>query len=197
MLVKLLAVAQRRRGGFSLRVRPAFITKEHPLAWIGGPFNAVSVYGHALGHTMYYGRGAGGSPTASAVVADILSLALGSYQPLFNSLGTWPDKAKKAEQLPVEEVKSRYYIRSMVQDHPGMISRISTILAKHGISISSVLQKEPPEDLPEDSGVPVVITVHNCKEGWMSKAIAEINGLEGVTTPSVCLNIIDEHPEVF
>ena len=194
-VVKLLAVAQRRRNGLSLRVRPAFITEDHPLAWIGGPFNAVSVYGHAVGHTMYYGRGAGGSPTASAVVADILSLAVGSYQPLFNFLGTWPDKAKEAEQLPVEEVKSRYYIRNMVEDHPGMISRISTVLAKHNISISSVLQKEPQEGLPEPAGIPVVITVHNCKEGRMRQAITEINALEGMISPSICLNIIDEHLE--
>lgn len=194
-VVKLLAVAQRRSGGLSLRVRPAFITKDHPLAWIGGSFNAVSVYGHAVGHTMYYGRGAGGSPTASAVVADILSLAVGSYQPLFNTLGNWPDRAEEAKQLPVEEVKSRYYIRTMVQDHPGMISQISTILAKYDISISSVLQKEAPEDLPENAGVPVVITVHNCKEGKVKEAIAEIDSLSGVIIPSVCLNIIDEHPE--
>ena len=77
-VIKLLAIAQRRPDGLSLRVRPAFISKEHPLAWVSGPFNAVSVYGHATGHTMYYGRGAGGMPTASAVVADLTSVAIGT-----------------------------------------------------------------------------------------------------------------------
>ena len=194
-VVKLLAVAQRRSGGISLRVRPAFISSEHPLAWVGGPFNAVSVYGHAVGHTMYYGRGAGGSPTASAVVADILSLAVGSYQPVFNSLTQWPDRAEPARQLPVEEVTSRYYLRLIVKDNPGMISRIAAVLAKHAISISSVLQKEAPEGDQDESRVPVVITVHSCKEGMLNQAIREIDALEGVMEKSVVLNIIDEHPE--
>ena len=92
-VVKLLAIAQRFEGGLSLRVRPSFITREHPLAWVSGPFNAVSVYGHAVGHTMYYGRGAGGTPTASAIIADIVSIALGSAPRAFHDLHIWPDRA--------------------------------------------------------------------------------------------------------
>lgn len=196
-VVKLLAVAQRRGDGYSLRVRPAFITNEHPLAWISGSFNAVSVYGNAVGHTMYYGRGAGGSPTASAIIADILALAVGSYQPIFQNLGIWPDKVEPGIQLPVEEIMSRYYIRTMVEDNPGMVSAISAVLSKYEISISSVLQKEAPEEEGACACVPVVITTHSCKEGDVMKAITEINGLEGINQPAVVLNIVEEHPEKF
>ncbi len=106
-IVKLLAVAQRTEGGISLRVRPAFIGTDHPLAWISGPFNAVSVYGHAVGHTMYYGRGAGGRPTASAVVADILSVALGSVPAAFTSLPIWPDQTQQTSPLPPDDIARR------------------------------------------------------------------------------------------
>ena len=194
-VVKLLAVAQGSEKGLSLRVRPAFISEEHPLAWISGPFNAVSIYGNSVGHTMYYGRGAGGSPTGSAVVSDIISVALGTFPLQFEKLGIWPDRQEAAVQLPVEEIKSRYYIRTMIQDSPGMFAKLAAVLAESGISISSALQKEPPEDLPSTDGVPVVVTTHTTSEGLVKKALERIDGLEGVTGKSVCINIIDEHPE--
>ncbi|MBI9101183.1 MAG: homoserine dehydrogenase [Spirochaetales bacterium] len=194
-VVKLLAVAQRKENGLSLRVRPAFISEEHPLAWISGPFNAVSVYGHAVGHTMYYGRGAGGSPTGSAVVSDILSVALGIFPIQFKSLGIWPDQCEKAVQLPVEEIKSRYYIRTMIQDSPGMFAKLATVLSESGISISSALQKELPEDHKDTGGVPVVVTTHATTEGLVMKALENIDAMAGVTQKSICINIIDEHSE--
>lgn len=194
-VVKLLAVAQRRSKGLSLRVRPAFITEEHPLAWIRGPFNAVSIYGSSVGHTMYYGRGAGGAPTASAVMADIISIATGAYQVQFEMLSAYPSRATKVELLPVEEIRSRYYLRTMVQDHPGVIAQIASILSEEEISIASMLQKEVEDYDSSDNGVPVVITVHSCMEGMMRRAIARINAMDGVLAPLVCLNIVDEHPE--
>ncbi len=192
-IVKLLAIAQRTEKGLSLRVRPSFITREHPLAWVSGPFNAVSVYGHAVGHTMYYGRGAGGSPTASAIVSDIVSLALGTAQSSFHQLRIWPDRTIEALQLPTDQIESRYYIRVMVEDVPGVFAKLATVLGNHSISISSVLQKEPGEDEPE--GVPVVITTHRATEGNVLEALGEIDQLSVVKRPSVCISIIDEHEE--
>ena len=154
--MKLLAVAERREKGFSFRVRPSFIGTDHPLAWVSGPFNAISVYGGTVGHTMYYGRGAGGQPTSSAIVADIVSIATGSYSSSFERLAIWSDRSPPAPQLPVEEVESRYYLRLTVDDKPGVLGRVSSHLGAHGISISSVLQKEPGEG-PIDDTVPVVI----------------------------------------
>ena len=193
-VMKLLAVAQRKENGVSLRVRPSFISLDHPLAWISGPFNAISVYGHNVGHTMYYGRGAGGSPTSSAVVADILSIAMGSYQILFNGLSVWPDSGKAAQQLPVEALDSRYYLRVTVLDKPGVFAQLASILGNHEISISSVLQKEPQAE-SGGSIVPVVITTHHANEGNLRNALSEIDNLAVCMSPSVCINIIDEHEE--
>jgi homoserine dehydrogenase len=194
-VVKLLAIAQRQGDGISLRVRPVFISKEHPLAWVSGPFNAVSVYGHATGHTMYYGRGAGGMPTASAVIADLASVAMGTAQRAFEQLALWPDRSPRAHQLPVEAVRSRYYLRVMAEDQPGVLAQIAAILGGHEISISSVLQHETHEDAEPDEGVPVVITTHHAQEGAVRNALDEVNALDAIKTRSVCIGILEEHPE--
>ncbi|MFP4105721.1 MAG: homoserine dehydrogenase [Phycisphaerae bacterium] len=194
-VMKLLAIAQREADGVSLRVQPVFIWREHPLAWVSGPFNAVSVYGSNVGHTMYYGRGAGGSPTASAVVADIVGLATGTAQASFNQLGIWPDKAQRSKQLPPEKSKSRYYLRVIAEDHPGVLAQVADILGRHGISISSVLQHEAlhGEDTPH--GVPVVITTYTAQEGNMRNALAEVGDMDDIKDDPVCIGIVTEHPE--
>jgi homoserine dehydrogenase len=192
-VMKLLAIAERQDEGISLRVRPAFISRNHPLAWVAGPFNAVSVYGHTTGHTMYYGRGAGGKATASAVVADCLSVALGTWAKLFEQLDVWPDRNEPAAQLPIDDVVSRYYLRIVCEDSPGVFARISGVLGEHDISISSLLQHEPPEDVAE--GVPIVITTHQAREGNIRDAIATIDRLDIVKSDSVWLGIVEEYPE--
>ena len=191
-VVKLLAIAQRQSDGLSLRVRPAYISKEHPLAWVSGPFNAVSVYGHATGHTMYYGRGAGGLPTASAVIADIASIALGTAQRLSSVLGIWPDQAPEANQLAIEAVRSRYYLRVMADDQPGVLARVAEILAQYDISICSVLQHESPH---ADAGVPVIITTYEATEGDVLDALQKIDAMDAIKSKTTCIGIVDEHEE--
>jgi len=193
-VVKLLAIATRQENGLSLRVGPAFISKEHPLAWVSGPFNAVSVYGHATGHTMYYGRGAGGMPTASAVVADLAAVATGTARERFNKLRLWPDLNRPAEQLPIGAARSRYYIRTTCEDHPGVLAQIAAILGRRDISISSVLQHEPPTGSATDA-VPVVITTYKALEGNVSQALAEVDALETIKARTVCIPIVEEYPE--
>ncbi len=193
-VVKLLAIAQRRSGGLSLRVRPAFISREHPLAWVSGPFNAVSVYGHATGHTMYYGRGAGDTPTASAVVADLASIATGAAQRAFDRLALWPDRCEPAVQLPPEDIRSRYYLRVMAEDRPGVLARIAAILGELDISIASVLQHEPPGS-GEGDGVPVIITTHVAGEGNVREALRKVDALDAIKAETVCIAIVEEHPE--
>lgn len=195
-VVKLLAIAQRQDKGMILCVRPAFISKEHPLAWVSGPFNAISVYGHATGHTMYYGRGAGGMPTGSAVVADIASVAMGTFAASFNQCRVWPDLARPARQLPIDASQSRYYLRMMAQDKPGVFAQIANALGRHSISISSLLQHEVDEG-SEAGIVPVVITTHRAKEGDVRKALKEVDALKVIKARSVCIGIVDEHPEKF
>ena len=194
LVVKLLAIAKQRREGVNLYVRPALISKEHPLAWVSGPFNAVSVYGHATGHTMYYGRGAGGRPTASAVISDIHAVAAGTAQPFFSCF-LWPDKAPTARQLDQASNQSRYYLRVMCEDSPGVLAQIASRLGENHISISSVLQKELPEGAHPSEGVAVVITTYKAEEGRLRDALASIDRLPVVKTPTTCIEIVDEHPE--
>lgn len=195
-VVKLLAVAYRTEEGVTLWVRPAFISRHHPLAWVTGPFNAVSVYGHATGHTLYYGRGAGGSPTASAVVSDVVSLGLGTFDRVFAAAGQWQDINTLTSQIDVLDTRSRFYIRTMVKDSPGMLSKLSSIFADHGISIASVLQNELPEAASEsDALAPVVITTHRAVERNVRDAVTTIDGLPGTGERSTIVTILDEHPE--
>ncbi len=193
--IKLLAIAQQRHtpeAGISLRVRPAFIPAGHPLAWVSGPFNAVSVYASAVGHTLYYGRGAGASPTASAVVSDIISVAQGVIPALFRSLTLWPDQTAPALQLPPEQAQSRYYLRIMAQDRPGVLTRISGEFGNRGISLASVLQKD---DHTGKGLVPLLVTTHPALEGNIREALAAIDTMDFVEGPSVLIDIIDEPAE--
>jgi len=194
-VIKLLAIAQRQREGLSLRVCPAFITKAHPLAWVSGPFNAVSLYGHATGHTMYYGRGAGAMPTASAVVADLVAIVNGTARRHFDALNVWPDRAEPAAQLPQQAARSRYYLRVMVEDRPGVLAQIAAILGRYEISIASVLQHEAPEGSDPSAGVPVIITTYRAPAGNVQQALAEVGSLATVKAQPVHIAIVDEHPE--
>ncbi|WP_028972770.1 homoserine dehydrogenase [Spirochaeta cellobiosiphila] len=196
-IMKLIAVAQRMENGISFRVRPAFIGKNHPLAWIKGPFNAVSVYGSSVGHTLYYGRGAGASPTASAVASDIVSVASGVSDIVFNQYNFWPDLTDKAVQLPNSEIKSRYYLRFNIADKVGAVAQITTILGNNGISISSALQKELTETSKQEYAVPLVMTTHLAKEEDVTKAIALINASDVTLANTICISIVDEHPETI
>lgn len=195
-VVKLLAIAHRQADGLSLCVRPVFISTHHPLAWVSGPFNAVSVYGHAIGHTMYYGRGAGGRATASAIVADVVSVALGTAQRAFDGLKLWPDLGAPAVQLPIEAARSRYYLRVTAEDRPGVFAKIAAILGDNDISISSALQHEPPTDSDVAAGVPVVVTTHDAVEGRVRNALEKIDKLDVIKAKTVCIGIVDEHPEM-
>lgn len=194
-VVKLLAIAEKLEDGISLRVRPEFIPTDHPLAWVSGPFNAVSTYGHAVGHTMYYGRGAGALPTASAVVSDVISIARGTIQQIFETAGLWSDKESDANQLPDEAITSRYYLRLMVEDTSGVLAKITAILAEHNISISSVLQKELPTHKESADALPIVITTHIANEGNMMNALKVISSLDAVQADPVWVPILEEPEE--
>ena len=189
-IMKLLAMAQKTDKGLALSVAPAFLHKDHPLARVSGAFNAVSVYGHAVGHTMYMGRGAGSSPTASAVVADIIAIALGITDKAFNQLTFWSDLTPDAVQMKPEDLTSRYYLRFMVKDRPGTVARITSILSDHSISITSLLQQEGRSD-----SIPLVMTTHNATAGDIGKALKEIFALDEVEIEPVSLRIVEEHPE--
>ena len=191
--VKLLAIAQRQGDAISLRVHPAFIREDHPLAGVDGPFNAVCVYGHVVGHTMYYGRGAGGPATGSAVVADIIDVATGNAQRRFDQLGVWPDRAEPAKLVPTDEVRSRYYLHVTCEDSPGALGQIADVLGRHDISIASVLQHEP--ITPGSGDVPLVITTNEAAEGNLAGALKEIDALPVTRRATFMMRIVAEHLE--
>lgn len=191
-VLKLLAAVEEIKGKLSLSVSSVFLPEEHPLARVSGPFNAVSVYGSAVGHTMYYGRGAGGSPTASAVVSDVLAVALGIAGTAFKTLKIWPDITNAAIILPEDKIVSRYYIRLNTEDKPGVIASVAKILSEHQISLASILQHEPARD---DEFAAIVITTHKSILGDIKRAVAEITQLDAVNNKAVCLRIIEEREE--
>ena len=189
---KLLAIAQHHDDGLDLSVQPTFIRKSHPLAGVSGPFNAVSVYGHAVGHTLYYGRGAGGMPTASAIVADLVDVASGNAGRTFSQFAVLPDQTPPADYRPAGENESPFYLRAAVKDRPGGMGMIATLLGERDISIASLVQHEPHEASGGES-VPIVATTRPTKDRTIQSAVAAINSLDVVTGPVVCIPVLDEH----
>ena len=196
-VVKLLAIAERRdvdrrdSDRLSLRVHPTLIHTEDVLADVSGGFNAISVWGHALGHALFYGRGAGQMPTASAVVSDLIGVALGTTPLAFKRLNIYPDAVAPADVLPFEQLETRYYLRLTARDVPGVLAEIAERLGRNGISLSAVLQHE----VDRGQHVPVVITTHLAREGSMRQALREIDALANVRPPTVCLRIMDQPRE--
>ena len=188
-VLKLLAIGEKHDDDrVSLRVHPSFLAKDSALARVDGPFNAVSVFGHAVGQTMYYGRGAGMMPTASAIVADIIEVAMGNSQNLFNAQTVLPRDATVEKIESVENLTSRFYIRLMVTDAPGTFAKIANILADHNISISGILQHEA-----NDGGgaVPAIITTHPNLQKNVSAALADLKKLDIVQNEPICIRIVD------
>jgi homoserine dehydrogenase len=187
-VIKLLAIAERTKcGKLALRVHPTLVHEGDVLAEVNGGFNAISLYAHALGHTLFYGRGAGAGPTASAVVADLVAVAMGTAPLLFKSLKIFPDTVPPVEVLPFEQTKTRYYLRMTCRDEPGVLGQVAEILGRHGISLSAIRQQET----EDGQVVPVVITTHRAKEGPMRESLRAIDALPTIHGPSVCLRIVD------
>jgi homoserine dehydrogenase len=191
---KLLAIGQRRGDAVSLRVHPAFIHKSHPLAHVNGPFNAVSIYGDAVGHTLFFGRGAGPLPTASAILSDVIAAAMGNAGRTFEQFRLLHDQNAPAKIQPIQSIESRYYVRVMAKDRPGVMAKITTIFGDHDISLRSVTQHEPEPGGMQDV-VPVAVTTHTAREGAIKDALARIERLDVVAAPCVCIRVVAEHEE--
>ncbi len=190
-VVKLLAIAQRGEAGISLRVRPVFIAKDHPLSWVSGAFNAISVYGHATGPTMYYGQGAGMMPTGSAVVSDLMELArniVNGTTRRVPPMGYCEAERMPVSIMPMKEIITQYYFRFTALDRPGVLSKISGVLGEHNISIASVIQKG--REL-KGGAVPVVMMTHEAKEEDVRKALEEIDKLDVVKDRTVFIRVED------
>ncbi len=178
-VLKLLAIGKHTDAGVEVRVHPTFVKKEHPLASVGGNFNAVFISGDAIGDIMLYGKGAGALPTGSAVVSDIIYAAThGEFRySTFKNTAT-PDKDTKF----ISDFRSAYYMRLTASDQPGVLAKISAILAKYAISIVEVVQRSSET---EDGKSTIVLVTHETHELAVSSAVKKLNATGFVNVDSV------------
>jgi len=179
--IKLLGIARRAENGIELRVHPTLIPERRLIANVDGAMNAVLVKGDAVGPTLYYGAGAGAEPTASAVVADLVDVTrLHTADPLHRvpHLAFQPDQLSDTPILPMEEVRTAYYLRLRAFDRPGVLADITRILADGGISIDAMVQKEPAEG---EEQVTIILLTHITVEKNINAAIAKIEALEAIS----------------
>ncbi len=189
--IKLLGITRRTERGIELRVHPTLISAKRLLANVEGAMNAVEVHGDAVGATLYYGKGAGAEPTASAVVADLVDVTrLHTADPGHRvpHLAFQPQSVSDTPVLPIDEVMSGYYLRLRVADVTGVLADITRILADAGISIDALLQKES-EQIADNGETDVVIITHDTLEKNVNAAIARIEALSTVVSNVTKLRI--------
>lgn len=183
--IKLLTIAKKSGEKVELRVHPALVPMSQMIAKVDGVMNGISVIGDRVGETMYYGPGAGGAATASAVVSDLIDIArhpqnspmLGFIKPLEKSGLSLMNK---------DEICTQYYIRVSVTDKIGVLSQISQILGRHNISISSFLQKQ---DIQKENCAVLLFSTHTCKEKEIQSALKELGALEFVEVKPAMIRI--------
>jgi len=186
--IKLLGITRRRDHGIELRVHPTLVPSKRLIANVEGAMNAVLVQADAVGTTLYYGKGAGSEPTASAVVADLVDITrLHTADPNHRvpHLAFQPDELATTPILPIEQVRTSFYLRLQVADQAGVLARITGILAEQGISIDALLQRPADADSEGQTKTDVIILTHETVEGEMNKAIAQMQALPTVLAPIV------------
>jgi len=171
--IKLLGIAKKVENGVELRVHPTMIGKNSMISKVDGVMNAVSVVGDAVGETMYYGAGAGGDATASAVIADIVDIVRGNTTPM---LGYKRGLEGKLELLSQSDIVTNYYLRMEVDDRSGVLAQITKVLGEFDISIESMLQKAH----RVKNRVKLLFTTHKCTEAKIQKAIEKLQELDCV-----------------
>ncbi len=185
--IKLLGIAKRQANGIELRVHPSLVPAKRLIANVEGAMNAVVVNGDAVGNTLYYGKGAGSEPTASAVIADLVDITrlhTADPQNRVPHLAFQPGAMSNLPVLPMSEVVTSYYLRLRVADQAGVLAKVTGLLAEAGISIDAVLQREADEVGGEGSTqTDVIILTHDTKEGTMNEAIAKMQALPTVLAP--------------
>ncbi len=178
--IKLLGIARRAENGIELRVHPTLIPERRLIANVDGAMNAVLVKGDAVGPTLYYGAGAGAEPTASAVIADLVDVTrLHTADPHHRvpHLAFQPDQLADTPILPMDEVRTAYYLRLSAFDRPGVLADITRILADGNISIDAMVQKEPAEG---EEQVTIILLTHITVEKNINAALAKIEALDTV-----------------
>ncbi|MBP9712995.1 MAG: homoserine dehydrogenase [Sterolibacterium sp.] len=187
--IKLLGITKRKANGIELRVHPTLIPVKRLIANVEGAMNAVLVQGDAVGATLYYGKGAGAEPTASAVIADLVDVArMQTADPEHRvpHLAFQPHAMQDTPILPLAEVETRYYLRLAVSDQPGVLADITRILADQQISIEAVIQREPDEGQTQAD---LILLTHQTQEKNIDAAMAKIDALPVVKRKTVRLRL--------
>lgn len=186
-VVKLLAVIREHsEGAVEIRLQPSFVSRSHILASVNGVFNAVAVHGDAVGDAVFYGRGAGQDPTASAVVADLVEAASAcGAEGKHRGFLPW---SEGGSLVPIEDTETAYYVRFDVTDRLGVIAEIAQVLAAAKIGISGTHSPVNPED-PEAAFVDMVFLLHRCPYGTLQQALKMIEALDCVNSPPVVFRI--------
>jgi homoserine dehydrogenase len=181
--LKLLAIGKNTDKGVEVRVHPTFIPNDSPLASVNDSFNAVHLVGDAVGEIMLYGRGAGALPTGSAIVSDVIYAA----KHVENFYASFENNEKGAKETKyVSDFNSKYYLRLLVNDEVGVLSKITGILAQNKLSIKEVKQISE-----KDSKAEIVVTTHLCRESYVKKALDKLSGLAEVSKIEGCVRIED------
>ena len=185
--IKLLGITKRTSAGIELRVHPCLVPSKRLVANVEGPMNAVLVQADAVGATLYYGKGAGSEPTASAVIADLVDITrLHTADPLNRvpHLAFQPDAMSDLPVLPMSEVVTSFYLRLRVADQTGVLTQVTGLLAAGGISIDAVLQREADQVGGEGAtSTDLIILTHDVREGAMNDVIAQMQALPSVLMP--------------
>ncbi len=188
-VIKLLAIGKLANGGIELRVHPTFVPAGSMLANVVDVFNAVQVEGDLVGRILFYGRGAGAGPTSSAVVADVIDLAqrieAGQFRP------TIPVAADGPRPRAMSDVHTRYYLRLVAADRPGVIAKIAGIFGERAISLASVIQKEDVQVSEGDRYAEIVFMTHEAHEAAVQQAISDIQRLDVVARLGSLIRIED------
>jgi homoserine dehydrogenase len=181
--VKLLAIAEQGDDGrVGVRVHPAMLPKAHPLATVREAFNAVFVEGDSVGQLMFYGRGAGGGPTASAVLGDLIDASTNLRSGTHASIGRLP----RAELSPLDDVRCEYYLNLEVADKPGVLHAVAGVFAEHGVSIRSMEQ----EGLGDEARL--VFITHDATEASMKATLRDLDGLDAVDRITSVIRVVGE-----
>ncbi len=185
--IKLLGITKRTPHGVELRVHPSLVPTQRLIANVEGAMNAVMVQGDAVGTTLYYGKGAGSEPTASAVIADLVDITrLHTADPLNRvpHLAFQPNAMSDLNILPIDEVVTSYYLRLRVADEAGVLAKLTGLLAEANISIDAVLQREADQvSQAGENQTDVIILTHETVEGKMNKVLAQMQALPTVMAP--------------
>ncbi|MEZ6137850.1 MAG: homoserine dehydrogenase [Pirellulaceae bacterium] len=189
--IKLIAHAKLAAGHLELCVAPTLIRIGQPLAEVRANYNAINVVGDAVGDLFFHGQGAGQMPTASAVVADMIDVAVGRTPITFRTLELWSKRESPVSIMHLDDLPGRYYMRLRVQDEPGVMAQITSVLGAQKLSIASIIQHEP-DRRDEDRTVQLVIMTHEAPEGAARVAVERIMSLPCVSGSAVRMRVMEE-----